>query len=140
MYLAGGHAYVYFVYGMHHCLNVVAGAADEGVAVLVRAIEPEEGLEIMRANRPRVRRETDLCSGPARLTQALAIDRSLDGVDLRCSDALWVERCRDRVLPATRIDVSPRVGVDYAGEWAERLLRFSCQGNPHVSRTRTRTA
>jgi len=72
MYLPGGRAYVYFTYGMHFCLNVVCGRKDDGVAVLVRALEPVEGIEA----RPRARRIADLCSGPAKLTQALRIDRS----------------------------------------------------------------
>ncbi|MHC4946934.1 MAG: DNA-3-methyladenine glycosylase [Planctomycetota bacterium] len=132
MYLPGGHAYVYFTYGMHHCLNVVCGARDEGVAVLLRALEPAEGTEAMFARRRAARRETDLCSGPARLTQALAIDRALDGIDLRTSGELFIER---RSRPAgRRVVASPRVGVDYAGAWARRHLRFHLAGNPHCSR------
>jgi len=76
MYLPGGRAYVYFTYGMHFCLNVVCGRKDDGVAVLVRALEPVEGIEAMFEARPRARRIADLCSGPAKLTQALRIDRS----------------------------------------------------------------
>ena len=133
MYLAGGHAYVYFTYGMHHCMNVVCGAADEGVAVLIRALEPTEGLRAMFAHRPRARRPTELCSGPAKLTQALAVDRRLDGEDLRTSDVLWIERLRSRAMPTGRIEVTPRIGVAYAGVWASRPLRFAVKGNPHVS-------
>ena len=70
MYLAGGHIYVYFVYGMHHCANVVCGREDEGVAVLLRGLEPTEGLESMYARRTRARTPRDLCSGPAKLSQA----------------------------------------------------------------------
>ena len=92
MYLPSGHAYVYFVYGLHWCFNVVAQGAAGAEAVLIRALEPLEGLEEMAARRgtaePRL-----LCAGPARLTQALAIDRDLDGVDLRRSDEVFIERC-----------------------------------------------
>ncbi len=136
MYLPGGHAYVYFTYGMHHCMNVVCGPANEGTAVLLRALEPTEGMAAMYARRASARRDTDLCSGPARLTQALAIDRSWDGADLRTSPGLLIERVRRRCMPASRIEAGPRVGVGYAGEWADRPLRFWIRGNPHVSRPR----
>ena len=134
MYLPAGHAYIYFTYGLHHCLNVVCGPVDVGTAVLVRALEPTEGLEAMFAHRRRARRAEDLCSGPAKLTEALAIDRSLDGVDLRSSPALFVERVHRRMLPGRRIVASPRIGVDYAGPWAAEPLRFSVRGNRHLSR------
>lgn len=136
MWRDGGTAYVYFTYGMHHCLNVVAGLEDEPVAVLVRALEPVEGLVPMRARRARARRDTDLCSGPGKLCEALAIDRALDGVDLVEGTELFLERVRQRALPAARIGVGPRVGVAYAGEWAERPLRFWVRDCPHVSRAR----
>jgi DNA-3-methyladenine glycosylase len=133
MYLPGGHAYVYFTYGMHHCLNVVCGKADEGVAVLIRALEPTEGLEEMYRRRRAARRTVDLCSGPAKLAEALAIDRSLDGIDLRRDAGLKIERLRARALPARRIETTPRVGVAYAGPWSHKPLRFFIRGNPHVS-------
>jgi DNA-3-methyladenine glycosylase len=136
MYLPGGHAYVYFTYGMHHCMNVVCGRRDEGVAVLLRAIEPTEGLDVMRARRAAARRPIDLCSGPARLTQALDIDRACDGLDLREGASLFIERTRRRALPTSRIGVGPRVGIGYAAEWAQAPLRFWVRDNPHVSRTR----
>ncbi|MHC5112824.1 MAG: DNA-3-methyladenine glycosylase [Planctomycetota bacterium] len=134
MYLPGGHAYVYFVYGMHWCINVVCGRRDHPTAVLLRGLEPTEGLDEMYARRRRARRERDLCSGPARLTQALAIDRGFDGADLRIGRRLGIERIRHRALPARQIEVTPRIGVDYAGAWARRPLRFCIRGNEHVSR------
>src|SRR5690606_2172802 len=79
MWGVGGRAYVYFTYGMHHCLNVVVGEAGHPVAVLLRALEPTQGLDAMRRRRPRARRDRDLCSGPGKLCQAMAIDRQLDG-------------------------------------------------------------
>ncbi|MDH3584880.1 MAG: DNA-3-methyladenine glycosylase, partial [Phycisphaerae bacterium] len=89
MFLDGGHAYVYFTYGMHFCFNVTADREDVPTACLVRALEPLEGSKRMRRHREHRRggrrrplRETDLCSGPAKLAQALAIDRNLDGIDL----------------------------------------------------------
>lgn len=138
MYLPGGHAYVYFTYGMHYCLNAVCGEAGEGTAVLLRALEPTEGLEHMFRARATARGRTDLCSGPAKLTQALRIDTSQDGVDLRSSPVLFIERARRRALPRTRIEVGPRVGVASAGSWATRPLRFSVRGSRHVSARRAR--
>lgn len=136
MWAGGGHAYVYFTYGMHHCLNVVCGPEGSGTAVLVRALEPSEGIEEMFARRPGAKRESDLCAGPGRLTQALAIDRAQDGVDLRTDAGLFVETLRPRALPAARIRAGPRIGVAYAGAWAGRRLRFFVRGSPHVSRPR----
>jgi DNA-3-methyladenine glycosylase len=137
MWRGGGHAYVYFTYGMHHCMNVVCGPPGAGTAVLLRAVEPTEGLEGMHADRPAARRVTDLCSGPGRLAQAFALDRRHDGLDLREGRTLWLEALRRRALPESRIRVGPRVGVGYAGPWARRPLRFYVAGSPHVSRPRS---
>lgn len=122
-----GHAYVYFIYGLHHCVNVVARRAGDPQAVLLRALEPLEGLEVMRAHRagriPATRLgPRDLASGPARLCQALAIDRALDHADLVTGAALFLER--GRRVPADRIVATPRIGVGYAEEWAKKPLRF----------------
>jgi DNA-3-methyladenine glycosylase len=133
MYLPGGHAYVYFTYGLHYCLNVVCGRKDDGVAVLLRALEPIEGIDAMFAARPRARLITDLCSGPAKLTQALRIKGDLDGEDLLKSPRLFIERERDRPLSASRIGAGPRIGVQYSGEWAAAPLRFFIRDCPHVS-------
>ncbi|MCP3902166.1 MAG: DNA-3-methyladenine glycosylase [Planctomycetes bacterium] len=134
MYLPGGHAYVYFVYGMHWCMNVVCGPRDHPTAVLLRGLEPTEGIDAMYARRAAARRDRDLCSGPARLTEALGIDRRFDGADLRGDAALAVERVRRRALPARLIVTTPRIGVAYAGAWARHPLRFCVRGNEHVSR------
>ena len=134
MFLEGGHAYVYFTYGMHHCFNVVCGKVDEGIAVLIRALEPTEGVETMFRRRAKARRDRDLCSGPAKLTQALGIDLRHNGIDLRNGRSLWIERVRARVLPASRIVSTPRVGVDYAGEWARKPYRFFVRDSQYVSR------
>jgi DNA-3-methyladenine glycosylase len=137
MWLDGGHAYVYFIYGMHFCMNVVSGRAEVPTACLIRALEPVEGLHEMRRRRfrklpaPRLK-DTDLCSGPAKLTQALAIDRKLDGVDLVTSEQVFLVRGRN-VLD-TSVTVAPRVGIAYAKEWASKPLRFFLCGNPQVSR------
>ncbi len=134
MYADGGTAYVYFTYGMHHCFNVVAGRADEPVAALVRAIEPVEGIESMYLRRVKACRDTDLCSGPAKLCEALAIDRDLNGQDLVADEVLFIERARTRALAAGRIAADARIGVAYAEEWADKPLRFTIKDNPHVSR------
>lgn len=129
----GGHAYVYFTYGLHHCVNVVAGRAGEPVAVLLRALEPTEGFDLLRLHRRKTMPDSNLCSGPAKLTQAMAIDRSLNAADLVSGDALFIERAA-RAIPESRITASPRIGIDYAQEWARKPLRFHLTGNPHVSR------
>jgi DNA-3-methyladenine glycosylase len=124
-----GHAYVYFTYGMHWCLNVVSDREEVPTACLIRALEPLEGIGEMTKRRGRDR-EKDLCSGPAKLTQALGIDRGLDGADLVEGGELYIVRgSRSR----QRIGRSPRIGVDYAQEWARKPLRFYLRGNPHVS-------
>lgn len=137
MWLDGGHAYVYFTYGMHFCINVVSDGAEVPTACLIRALEPVEGLDEMRRRRsrklPAARlKDTDLCSGPAKLTQALGIDRKLDGVDLVTSEQVFL--VRGRSVQDARVEVAPRVGIAYAKEWASKPLRFFVRGNPHVSR------
>jgi DNA-3-methyladenine glycosylase len=112
-----GHAYVYRIYGVHHCLNFVTEPEGHGSAVLIRAIEPLEGIEA------RTR-------GPGLLCRALRVDRSLDGLDL-AGEALWV--AEPEVRPRVSVVRSRRIGVDYAGAWAKRLLRFHIRGNPFVS-------
>lgn len=135
MYMLPGTSYVYFTYGMHHCMNVSAMAAGIPHAVLLRALEPCEGTERMAEFRGRAGgplRVGDLCSGPAKLCQALAIDRGLTAVDTCGSDMLWFER--GRKLSDAAIGVSPRVGIGYAGEWVEKPLRWFVLGNSCVSR------
>ena len=129
MWLDGGHAYLYFVYGMHWCFNVVADREGVPTAVLIRALEPLEGIEEMKRKRGKAR-EVELCSGPAKLVQALNIGRSLDGVDLVTSDELCVRRGRRM----SKTIAAPRIGVHYANDWAKKRLRFFEPGNPHVSR------
>ena len=134
MYLGGGHAYVYFTYGLHHCLNVVCGRSGDGTAILLRALEPTEGMKFMFARRRAAKQPRDLCSGPAKLTQALALDRDQDGLDLRTSTTLFIERLRLGPPASGSVAHTPRIGVAYAGIWANRRLRFLIRRNPHVSR------
>ena len=121
MYLDGGHAYVYFVYGMHWCFNVVADREEVPTACLIRALEPLTGLDEMRCRR-RKEKTSELCSGPAKLTQALVIKRMHDGRDLTTSAELFIRRVR--LTTSGQIASSSRVGIEYAGAWARRQLRF----------------
>ncbi|MCC5830744.1 MAG: DNA-3-methyladenine glycosylase [Phycisphaeraceae bacterium] len=128
-----GHAYIYFTYGMHHCLNVVTEPEGVPSAVLIRAGEPIEGIELMARLRKRGADPAhELASGPAKLCQALALDLGLNGTDLLTADELWLERPRQ--APRWTIRCGPRVGIDYAADWKRRLLRFAPAGHPHVSR------
>lgn len=113
-----GHAYVYFIYGMHYCMNVVAEAEGCGAAVLLRALEPVSGIE-SRTN------------GPALLCRAMGIDGRMNGRDLLGRDFYIAAPAHETPL---RIARRRRIGVDYAGVWARRLLRFYISGNPFVSR------
>ena len=135
LFRAGGCAYVYFVYGMHNMFNAVAGGEGSGCAVLVRAGEPLAGVSTMRRLRGLAsgRGDVEVASGPGKLCQALAIDRTFDGENLDGNN-LWIAR-GSRVRPR-RVAVGPRVGVDYAGDAAAWSLRFVLSGNPHVSRPR----
>ncbi|MFM9957290.1 MAG: DNA-3-methyladenine glycosylase [Phycisphaerales bacterium] len=138
MYADAGTAYVYFTYGMHHCFNIVCGKLNEPVAVLIRALMPEEGLEEMRrcrrGTRAGVLNDTDLCSGPARLCQALDIDRRHSGLDMTSSTELFVEKTTQGARRGMSVERSARIGIASAGEWTTTPLRFFLAGNAHVSR------
>jgi DNA-3-methyladenine glycosylase len=131
MYARGGTAYVYVVYGMYHQFNVVTAGEDVPHAILVRALEPVEGLSLMRRRRGGVA-DRDLTSGPGKLCIALGIDRRLDGADL-LGEHVWIER--GSPVAARAIACGPRVGIDYAQDWVDRPWRFWLRGNPFVSRT-----
>jgi DNA-3-methyladenine glycosylase len=131
-----GHAYVYLVYGMHECLNVVAYDSADAGAVLIRAMEPRVGVEQMRARRRRAGDpDVRLAAGPAKLCQALSVTRAFDGYDLTTGDQLWLAESPEP--DPIDIAVGPRIGVDYAGnDWAGRPWRFWIAGNQSVSRPR----
>ncbi|HEX9995312.1 MAG TPA: DNA-3-methyladenine glycosylase [Acidimicrobiales bacterium] len=124
-----GHLYVYFTYGMHWCANAVCGDEDEGVAVLLRAAAPLAGLDLMRAARPRARRDRDLLAGPARLCQAFGIDGTFDGADAVTGDRGVVLADDGTPPPASR--TSTRIGLT-AG--AEHPWRWYVPGDPNLSR------
>jgi DNA-3-methyladenine glycosylase len=134
LFLERGHAYVYLAYGVSFMLNVSSEAPGIGAGVLIRALEPVEGVAIMRQNRG-VERLRDLTRGPGRLAQALRIDRSLDGLDLCEEGPLWLAR-DDRELGGTvekDIGESVRIGISRD---AERVLRFYLRGSLFVSGAR----
>src|SRR5258708_5317410 len=131
MYLDGGHAYVYFTYGMHWCVNVVTQEADTAEAVLLRAAEPVAGIESMRRRRPKAKRELDLMNGPGKLCSAMAIDRGLDGVSLSGNTIFLTGR--DLAVYEDDIAVSPRIGIDNSGDAMHWPLRFYLRGNRYVS-------
>jgi len=131
MYLDGGHAYVYFTYGMYWCLNVVTQEADIAEAVLIRAGEPVKGIESMRRRRPKTKRDSDLLSGPGKLCIAMDIDRRLDGEPLD-GDRLFLTS-PDVAIDESEIAVSTRIGVEGAVDAAHWPLRFFLRGNPNLS-------
>ena len=123
-----GHLYVYLVYGLHHCANVVCGPGSKPEAVLLRAAELTEGEPLARVRRGPVPR-TRLAAGPGNLAAAFAIDRRLNGADLLAGPI----RLEPGPRPAA-IDRRPRIGVEYAGDWADRPLRYLVRDDPHRSR------
>ena len=127
-----GGLYVYFTYGMHWCANAVCGDEGEGVAVLLRALAPLDGLDEMRAVRPAAKRDRDLCSGPAKLCQAFGLDRAFDGADLVSGDRGVVIVDDGTPPPATPVQTT-RIGLS-AG--AEHRWRWHVAGDPNVSRLR----
>lgn len=136
MFATPGLAYVYFTYGMHYMLNVVSEPQTCAAAVLLRAIQPLEGIETMRQLRSQkgvVRRERDLTSGPAKLTQALAIDKAFNEHDLVKGSELWIEQ--GEPIPDEQVATGPRIGIGYATE-GDILLpwRFWLHNNTYVSR------
>ncbi len=125
-----GHAYVYLIYGMYCCLNVVTGLLEEPQCVLIRALRPCAGLDIMtllRDGKP----ERELCRGPGKLCMALDITRELNGRDMTEGDFVILP---GESIPGDRIERTKRIGIDYAGEARDYLWRFTVGGDPYVSR------
>jgi DNA-3-methyladenine glycosylase len=130
MFGAPGTLYVYFSYGSHWCMNAVCGPGDRAHAVLLRAAAPVRGLDLMRSRRVRAARDRDLTSGPGRLGQAFAIDRSYDGKSLVRGPLRIVD---DGVQPPARPGRSARIGLAH-GKGHDEMWRFYVPGDPHVSR------
>jgi DNA-3-methyladenine glycosylase len=123
-----GHLYVYLVYGMHHCANVVCGPDTKPEAVLLRAAEITEGEDLARSRRGEVA-TTRLAAGPGNLASAFDIDRRLNGADLLAGPVRLASGSRPNAIERT-----PRIGVEYAGDWTARALRFVIADDPHRSR------
>ncbi|MGB4125921.1 MAG: DNA-3-methyladenine glycosylase [Dethiobacteria bacterium] len=126
-----GQAYIYFIYGNHFCFNVVTAPAGIGEAVLIRALEPVDGLELMQRRRGQGRSVLELTNGPGKLCQALAIDQTLNEHDL-CRPPLWISAGREVEKEAV-ISV-PRIGISRA---VDKLLRFYIKENKYVSRRKS---
>jgi DNA-3-methyladenine glycosylase len=131
MYLSGGVTYVYLCYGIHHLLNVVSGTEGNPQAVLIRAIEPIEGVEVMLQRRKMHKLEPRITAGPGALAQALGIDKQLNAKHLTEGE-IWIEEAQG--LAENQIVSATRIGVDYAGEHALWPFRFYIRGNRFVSK------
>ena len=129
MFGPGGFAYVYLIYGMYNCFNVVASLENQPEAVLIRALEPREGLPLMR-DRRKTQDDRKLCSGPGKLCMAMGITRSHYGMDL-CGDELFITE--GEAIPDSRITATPRINVDYAKEDALLPYRFIVQDSDFLS-------
>ena len=126
LFLERGHAYVYFIYGIHYMLNISGQRKGIGEGILLRGLEPLEGIEWMQRHR-HTKRLTELSRGPGRLAAAMQITKSLDGLDLCAKGPLWLGTA---ARPTGKIGVSVRIGIT---QDAHRLLRFYERGNPFVS-------
>ncbi|HEX9961498.1 MAG TPA: DNA-3-methyladenine glycosylase [Pyrinomonadaceae bacterium] len=130
MFAEGGTVYIFFIYGMYFQFNIVAGAVDVPHAILIRAVAPAEGVEIMRERRGQMK-DANLTSGPGKLCIAFGIDKTCNGADL-LGEKVWLEE--GETVSDARIASGKRVGIDYAEEFAEKPWRFWVKDNPFVSR------
>ena len=133
-YGPGGYAYVYAIYGMHSCFNVVTAEQEKPEVVLIRALEPVDGIALMQQRR-NVNRDVDLCNGPGKLCQAMGITKAQYGCDL-CASELWLEPYQ--TIEQGRILVSPRINIDYAGEYRDQMWRYFIKDHPYVSKVAKR--
>lgn len=131
MYGIGGTAYVYLCYGIHHLFNVVTNRQDIPHAVLIRAIEPAEGIETMLERRKKTKLDFSLTAGPGSLSQAMGITTALSGISL-LENTVWIED-RGVFIPSNKIASGRRIGVDYAGAHAKRPWRFTLKESPWIS-------
>lgn len=133
MFGEAGHLYVYFSYGMHWGANAVCGAVGQGWGVLLRALEPVQGLALIQQARPAIMRATDLASGPGRLSKAMGIDKTLDGADLVDGDR-GIRIVSDGLPPPSQPAVGPRIGISRAADFP---WRWHVADNAHVSARRS---
>ncbi len=129
-YALGGHVYVFFIYGMYYQLNFVTGPAGHPHVVLIRAVEPVEGIEVMRERRGPMP-DKNLTSGPGKLCIAMGIDKSLSGENV-ADDRIWVEDHKS--FATDEISTGKRIGINYAEEFAEKPWRFWVKGSMFVSK------
>jgi DNA-3-methyladenine glycosylase len=132
MYMQGGVAYVYLCYGIHEMFNIVTSVEGQPHAILVRAIQPTDGLDIMMARRNMSIIKPNITAGPGSVAKALGISRSINAFSLQ-SDTIWIED-RGLTFPDKIIAAVPRIGVSYAAEDALLPYRFYVKGNPYVSK------
>lgn len=129
LYGPAGHAYIYLIYGLYHLFNIVVGEPGDPQAVLIRALEPLAGFEIM-AKRRKTEQKKLLTSGPGRLSEAMGITRELNGEDL-LGEPLFIAKGTDE---PREIIAKPRIGIDYAQEWVDKPLRFYLANNSFISK------
>jgi DNA-3-methyladenine glycosylase len=132
MFKEGGHSYIYLIYGMYYCFNVVTAAENNPHAVLIRAVEPLTGIKQIKENRQiKSSRTEDLTNGPGKVSQALKIDKSLDGCSLVENHSLYII---DGGAENFEINSSPRVNIDYAEEYKDKKWRFFIKNNKYISK------
>ena len=132
MFWAGGCAYVYLIYGLHYCLNIVTNQSEKPEAVLIRAGEPVNGWERIRQNRAiKSNQPEDLTNGPGKLCQALEINKEFDGADLTTKDELYIINSEEQFEFTVKKD--SRINIDYAGEYADKPWRFYIADNSFTS-------
>ena len=132
MFAEGGIAYIYLIYGMYYCLNIVTERKGKPEAVLIRAVEPLLGLDIIKKNRDiKSQKREDLTNGPGKLCQALEIDKSLNGVNFTTNKELYIEKGEENNF---EIGKGKRVNIDYAEEYKDKLWRFYLKGSSFLSK------
>ncbi len=132
MFKAGGYSYVYLIYGMHNCFNVVTASKGKPEAVLIRAVEPVAGLDLIKQNRDIKSGEKNLTNGPGKLSQALKIDRSLNGIKLFENDKLYLKAGPKNKFT---INTGARINIDYAEEYTDKPWRFYIAENSFLSKS-----
>ncbi|MGM0580396.1 MAG: DNA-3-methyladenine glycosylase [Bacteroidota bacterium] len=131
MFEEGGHAYIYLCYGIHHLFNIVSNIKGKADAVLVRSVQPISGIDSMLKRRKAVKSSPKVYAGPGKLSQALGIDKSLNGIDLVSNDSIYL---LDQNIGVKKIVKTTRIGIDYAGDDALLPWRFYISGNKYVSK------
>jgi DNA-3-methyladenine glycosylase len=133
MYEQGGVAYVYLCYGIHHLFNIITNSKGQADAVLIRAVEPKAGIEIMLERRGKYELDKTLTSGPGNFTKAFGLDRSHYGTDLTGNE-VWIEKDKSLVFLESEITISKRIGIDYAQEDKDLPWRFYLNSSTYVSK------